>query len=265
MAQTGAEPCTTVVAEWASVPNRRAYHKPNEDFAIIDDRNGIFVIVDGVSRDMTESGYPDPSPALEMSKVFAHASHKALVASSGTGQDRLEAIRQAALEGNKCVRAYNSRAVWDFLPGTVGIVALIAAGVLYYGYVGDCSGRIIRGNAARLLTRKQTTLIQQHRGEFTSHEVRNVICNDNQHPYGYGVFTGDERVASFVEVGLEQLRKGDVVVLATDGMDALFHSTGFRFAAPLSASGLMQQALELEEAHPALPSDDKTVIVLTCL
>jgi hypothetical protein len=52
---------TRIVARSASKPNNLNYYKPNEDYIIVDDINQIYIICDGVTRDLINGKYPEPS------------------------------------------------------------------------------------------------------------------------------------------------------------------------------------------------------------
>ena len=56
--------------ETATKKNTKEFDKPNEDYFLVDRNNGIFIILDGVTRDKIDGIYPDPSPACEVSKIF---------------------------------------------------------------------------------------------------------------------------------------------------------------------------------------------------
>ena len=56
--------------ETATKKNTKEFDKPNEDYFLVDRNNGIFIILDGVTRDKIDGIYPDPSPACEVSKIY---------------------------------------------------------------------------------------------------------------------------------------------------------------------------------------------------
>jgi serine/threonine protein phosphatase PrpC len=250
-----------IAADSALSPTRRNYGKPNEDYVVVDSENEIFIVLDGVSRDRIEGQYPHPSPALDVTRIFAEKAHASIIATRNLYDPKTSLIR-AAEQGNKGIRDYNSRQEWDFLPGTVGIVCMIVDNRLHYVYVGDCLGYVIRQGTRKQFTYPQTRPIKEHVSEFSADEIRNVICNNKEHPYGYGVFTGDERVLDFLEYGQEALYKGDIIILATDGMNNLFNSAGLHFDLPLSAKELIRRAEDIERTEALPKADDKAVIVI---
>ena len=253
-------PALEIFAEGALRPNRLPYPKPLEDYLYLDNANQIYLILDGVSRDRQAGVYPHPSPAAAVSRLFAEAAAQTLCAARQTHPPSV-ALRQAALAGNRRVKAYNDPQTWDFLPGTVGIVAFVMEDTFHYCYVGDCSGRLVASGQVRVFTRSQTQLVRAHHREFSADEIRHCICNHSAHPYGYGVFTGEDEAMDFLEFGQEPLQAGDVILLATDGLDEFLNSEDLATAS-LSAQALVNRAVAHERAND-LKSDDKAMIVIT--
>ena len=71
----------TVFAHALSIKNVDrgvAQNKPNEDFAIVDRDNDIFIVADGVTRTASKTGYPTPSPASIAAATVGRAIHSAL-------------------------------------------------------------------------------------------------------------------------------------------------------------------------------------------
>lgn len=249
-----------ITADTAISQNRLGYPKPFEDYLLIDSESKIFIILDGVSRDKVNGPYPNPSSSFEVSRIFAEEVLRILKRAELLNDVKYW-LKQAVLEGNKRIKDYNNRTRWDFLPGTVGIISVVIDSKFYYVFVGDCSGRILHKGKTRLLTYSQTKLIKRHKSEFSADEIRNVICNNKNHPYGYGVFTGEAGVMDFLEFGAKPLHKGDLILLATDGLDKLLNSKRFQMTYSISAKDLVTKAEELEEKK-ALKSDDKAAIVI---
>jgi serine/threonine protein phosphatase PrpC len=251
---------SSITSDSASHANRLSYLKPNEDACMVDDLRQIYMLVDGVSRDRQNGIYPNPSPARQVSELFIKAVYRSLLNDSWS--DPRSCLEAAASAGNAAIASHNQGSGWDFLPGTVGILALVIDQTLHFAYVGDCSLRIIRSDEAQLLTTSQTRLIHQRKSEFTASAIRNEIANNPQHPYAYGVFNGDRRALHFLTYGQQALLPGDVVILASDGLDLLLNRPDWRYAGE-SANELLLRAEALEAQQPSYRSDDKTVIILT--
>ena len=126
--------------ETATKKNTKEFYKPNEDYFLVDRNNGIFIILDGVTRDKIDGIYPDPSPACEVSKIFIDKAYNYIMNVSSKESDYLKIIKNAFVEGNKEIEKFNHSYLGSFLPGTVGIIAIIKDNKLFYGYIGDCIG-----------------------------------------------------------------------------------------------------------------------------
>jgi serine/threonine protein phosphatase PrpC len=249
-----------ITVDTALRQNHAGYAKPLEDYVLIDNEAQIYIVMDGVSRDKVNGLYPNPSPSAEVSAIFAEEVLGYL--KQVKPEAAVEAwLREAARHANQKINQYNRRASWDFLPGTVGIISVIRDDMFYYIFAGDCSGWISQQAKARLFTFPQTRLVHAHRAEFSASEIRNVICNNKNHPCGYGVFTGAPGVMDFLEFGAEALRAGDALYLATDGLDALLGNPDFQLDGSLSAKELIEAAEQLE-TDQKLKSDDKAIIAI---
>ena len=126
-----------------SIRNRKDQQKPNEDYYLADDEKGIYILVDGVSRDKSGGIYPNPSPARIVSELFVNCVYQVLAEDKGPSVSA--ALREAVEKGNEVIQDYNAQTSWenDFLPGTVGIAAVVRNEKLYYAYIGDCFGMIL--------------------------------------------------------------------------------------------------------------------------
>lgn len=249
-----------IKTEIAIRKNHLDFPKPLEDFILIDKEAKIFIILDGVSRDKNNGIYPNPSPSFEVTQIFAQEVYNFLKQGS-RGKSVVNLLRLAVIKGNNKINEYNQKATWSFLPGTVGIISMILDDKFYYVFVGDCIGQIFHNNISRKFTYLQTKLIKEHITEFSADQIRNVICNNKKHPYGYGVFTGEAGVMDFLEFGEEPLCKGDFIMLTTDGMDKLLNNKDFQMTSFITAKELVTRAEALEKDQ-GLRSDDKAVIIV---
>ena len=231
--------------------NSKLSDKPNEDYFICDDERHIYILVDGVSRDKIEGRYPNPSPARDVSEIFAHTVYEYLRLHAGH-----TSVMEAVGIGNCEIAKYNEKIKWenDFLPGTVGIVAIIEDRVLYYCYIGDCYGlKISQAGEKYFFTECQTNLIARYGKKFTAYEIRNKICNHKEHPYSYGVLNGDVNAMDFVVSGRIEIDNDEKIILCSDGFDDLVKN--------YSGTDLYKMSLE-EMERKTENKDDKTVIVI---
>lgn len=243
------------ISTCGSIKNTKIYDKPNEDYVLCDDKRNIYILLDGVSRDKINGKYPSPSPAREVSKLFAKEVYDYL--KKNNEQYGLELIKEAFIKGNNAIEHYNIKYDYsDFLPGTVGIVCVIENDRLYYGYIGDCYGRIIQIHKIKMFTKCQTEQIAIHKKEFSSKTIRNEICNNVKNPYGYGVLTGQKDALDFLVLGEFNLDNVDMVFLSSDGMEP--------FLGRLVRKDYVERDAEyyLKKSVKSREEDDKAVIII---
>ena len=247
-------------SESISLPNSKPpLGRPNEDYCICDDEHGIYIMLDGVSRDAVGGVYPNPSPAAEASEIFAKNAYSYILDMLAMGFDASEFLILDAIHcGNRFVSCYNSSGTYDFLPGTVGMVLMIDGCSVVYGFIGDCFGKVVSAGASRIFTRCQTEYVHKHKKEYTTHEIRNVICNNKGHPAGYGVLNGTDDAFLFVETGCFELLENEKIFLYTDGFE--------KYINPLPCCDLYNLTVEcakkLCESGQNNPDDDRTLIII---
>ncbi len=240
------------ISSCGTIKNTKTYDRPNEDYVLCDDEKNIYILLDGVSRDKINGKYPNPSPAREVTELFAKEVYDYL--RGNCDSYNLEYIKKAFMKGNKAIADYNAE-YQVFLPGTVGIICVADKEKLYYGYIGDCYGRLIGNGEIKIFTECQTEKIAAHKREFSAGEIRNNICNNPQHPYSYGVLTGQKEAMEFVMLGECMLTNVDMMILSSDGMEPYL-------------SGLQCNDFEIKEADYYLNNavlygeDDKTIIIV---
>lgn len=172
--------------------NTQTFNKPNEDYYLCDEENGIYIVVDGVSRDKINGKYPIPSESAIISKLVVKSIQSFICSNKSKYSNYCEMLYDAVMKGNEDVYSYNLTYKGDFLPGTVGIVTLIDNGKLYYAYIGDCYRIIVSNFTKKIFTECQTKKISEHKKEFSTKAIRNEICNNINHPYSYGTLNGSE-------------------------------------------------------------------------
>lgn len=242
------------ISTCGTLKNTKIYDKPNEDFVLCDDERNIYILLDGVSRDKVNGKYPHPSPAREVSELFAIEAYNYL--KKNIRQYGLEKIKESFIKGNEAIERYNIKYNNDFLPGTVGIICVVDKDRLFYGYIGDCYGRLIRNNEIVMFTKCQTEKIAIHRKEFSSSEIRNRICNNIKHPYSYGVLTGQKEALDFVVLGEYSLNNVDMVFLSSDGMESFLGSLSRKDFVKREADYYLRNSVKERE------DDDKAAIII---
>ncbi len=259
-------------ATFSSQKNRESsYEKPNEDFLIADNEHLIFIVADGVTRELVDGKYLLPSPAGIASKLFATVTHNELIKNKKTAPAET-LLRDAAAKANTAIHDYNKSNFEhiDFfennLAGAVSLVGIIANSEFHFIYLGDCRGIYIKDGIARQFTESQTALMSINRkslgsGKEQKIHIRRDICNNIDHPYGYGVFTGAVEAMSFLRYGRITLTGHETIVMATDGLDPLFPDH-FNPEDKLDPFNLIEKAEALETSNNTIRSDDKTVIII---
>jgi FkbM family methyltransferase len=237
-----------------------SYSKPNEDYLICDPSTGFFMVADGVTRDFQGSLYPDPSPASEVSRLFCQSIFYSWVTST---KDDFNKILGTALWGaNKMLKQFNEIYFLgkdEYEAGTVALAANISGKMLRLCYIGDCGCLVVRGDKKIWLTNPQTLLVTKYRQSLSRWQIRKEIQNNSEHPMGFGVFNGDERVESFIEYIEYEVQAEDVVWLYSDGCEPALKSLDSKQIANMSPEKLIVAAEHLEcEEH--LRSDDKAAI-----
>lgn len=250
--------------------NRDPQGKPLEDYIIADDRHGIYIVCDGVTRTVLGGAYPQDSPAAAAAQLFAETAHASLVRSLPTAEPTV-ALYQAAVVGNAAIAQYNRErfAVTDYLEhdlaSTVAIWGVVAAGAFHFAAVGDCLGYLVGMGEATEIAHAQTAALHAYYraiapAQRAALNARRDFRNNKQSPYGYGVFTGEPSALAFVEVQTIPIVAGQRIVLASDGLLDLFQAIPTSIFEP--APEAMIAAAEALEEERQLRSDDKAVILL---
>ena len=252
-----------IVARSETRRNNQDYYKPNEDYLIVDNGNRIYMICDGVTRNLIDGRYPDPSPSYLAAKVFAESVHRNILLNLYFNNP-FQNLTDAIIYGNSRIAELNSeriKARQKILPGTVGVVAQIIRDKMHCIYLGDCSVWRFRNNKVERITNSQTQKIKQQSNPLASFITREDFYNNPKNPFGYGVFTGEEESLYFLEKTITDIQKGDVLMLTTDGMDLIFQSDNLIRLRDHDPTSLIDYAEKLE-LDRCCTSDDKSIITL---
>lgn len=242
--------------EVATKKNSKIFSKANEDRTFVDLERGIFIILDGVTRDQINGVYPDPSPAVDVSELFIKKSYQFIVENLTQNKEWQLIIKEAFAEGNSAIKQYNYLYEGDFLPGTVGIIVVVRDNKLFYGYIGDCIGVLLNEHEKFEFTECQTKLVHEHVKEFSADQIRNQICNNILHPYSYGVLDGRDGALDFVITGELDLGKYKEIILLTDGAEGVIRQFSSKELFMLNVTELLNNAICDKS------TDDKTVIIV---
>lgn len=202
---------------------------PKEDASLVDEKEGIVLVADGVSRTVEVSAYPRPSPALVAAQRLLEKTAEEL-------RQRAETPRDMALAcylGNRAVREVNQELGFWASPDywTKDLAGAVFAGLVLspphflWGYLADCGLARIRSDGQLLWSTPDDlapvarafppkTLAPRERITRIRREYRNRP--GSRHPT-YGVFTGEEAALKYLRTGVEELGPDEFLAVFTDG------------------------------------------------
>lgn len=245
--------------------NERGLGKPNEDLLYIDRENHIFILLDGITRVHSEyREQPGKSAAFDVGEIFLKTVCEYLLTHLDE-QDADQLLRQAALSGNAAIVPYRqqkSLEQWQYYPGALGILAILRENRLHYAYLGDSLAAHIRGSEKSIFGRQdQLETIAQMR--VTKREMYDKYCNHPESPLGYGIFNGDDTVASLLDQGVRNIAPRDTVILCTDGLGPYLCETDVEALKTLSPEEMLNASAAYDVPPYATYADDKTVIKIS--
>jgi serine/threonine protein phosphatase PrpC len=242
--------------------------KPMEDFVILDDDAGVYVVCDGVTRTASVGTYPNPSPAYLAAKRFGETFRNEIQRlPNRVAVD--ERMTEAILRANLSLRTLNHELglgadyLENDLAGTVAVVAIRHGARLYYAYVGDCALYRVCDGVLSLVTPPQTASVAAFRKMYGNSNdvtvtVRRDYRNRVENKSSYGCFTGEAQAMEFVRAGSVPFLATDTVFLASDGLNVAFDRPEVVIGAN-SAEEVLNWAVA-EEVASGVKGDDKAVI-----
>ena len=252
-------------SEYFSAMHKRDLKKPNEDKLLVDDENGIFILLDGVTRIHKEYDIsPYESAANDISDIFISEAYR-YIRENALMDDPEQILRGAVLEANKKIREYRQRKSeneWGFYPAAVGFIGMIRDNTLYYANVGDCMVVLIRKNA-KILLGKEWSLEAVDKKNVTKSEKYQIYCNHPENPLSYTIFNGDSSVIKGLECSFIDLHAGDTVIIATDGIGDYIKYEKSKDLIKLAPKQMILSSDEYDTAPYSQYADDKTLIKLT--
>lgn len=245
--------------------------KRNEDYYIADCEKGIFLVLDGVSRDASNGVYETPHLVPDVVStlgkfIYQHISD-ALDRSDSIDIEQM--LREAVSLGNAHIAGMTCQ--YAFKPGAVGVVCVFRHRCFYYAFIGDCTGLVIREDKTYTeFTENQTDKLHhyikqnaENQGKrLSKDEIRNEICNNCDSPLGYGVLDGNPRALDFVKAAAMPLSAQDVIVLCTDGIEQYIRCEYVAQKRDLdSAEEIIESSNAIDDARQKR-HDDKTLIII---
>jgi hypothetical protein len=222
-------------------------NRPIEDAYLVDDKNSVFAVADGVTRDVDPKTreYPRPSPAKIAADIFCSEFVYSL--NHDPENKSKKDIRKAFEFANKSIDGWNKSCMpnpnyldRDFA-GCVAAGAIIRGNVLNFSYICDCGVAIVNSNG-QITTRTKdegpavldrviwaTDIMQGEKWENASarKKIRSLFRNKPLCPYGFGVLTGESNAINYVRTLKVNLARGDTIFLYTDGLEPILTQKRF--------------------------------------
>lgn len=172
----------------------------------------LLMVADG----MGGAAAGEVASAMAVAAVLDALRHRAPPPAEDGPDQFAQALREAVEQANERIHLHATANSAHRGMGTTATVAIAVGDTLYVAQVGDSRAYLVRGGEARQLTKDQS-LIQKliDDGELTPDEAerserRNIILQA----------LGPEALVR-VDVTHQRLRRGDTVVLCTDGLSGL--------------------------------------------
>lgn len=188
------------------------YHHPQEDFLIASDMPPVFVVSDGVTLNFmklieSNTKYPNPSPASDISRIFCEAVVERV-------KEKYETLGERDVVGvfkyaNNEVRKYNEE---------VGKSDLSGNSTGYYAATGSF---IIIEDSRAYWASICDSFVAHFDREMNLKFMSSGLCKP------YAVINGEERMADYLESGTLDLEKGDRVFAFTDGFEYYMQDPDF--------------------------------------
>lgn len=267
---------TVLTFQW---PGHRAWKSVNEDAIYVNQRRGVFVVADGVTRRGFTGAYPNPSPAAEAARAIVEAAGTAL---SNHHQRLIPAsVSNAMSRGNRAVQDLNQRLslcddhnYWDRdLAGAVAACLVLRPHHFLYGFIGDCglahfdvTGKLFWHTPDMLEPIIKQGLIPpiEEIGEKQRFIiVRRDLRNKPRAPHPtYGVFTGEKAALDYVQAARRGYDPGDILAVYSDGA-APFVTADPEFGLLLALGEEKDiQAYVAQRSSPKQHNDEKTLIIV---
>lgn len=257
-----AERILNYTVQHSSCPHKREFEKPNEDFIFTDKDNGIFVLLDGITRVHCEyEKNPYESAASTINKLFFDKLYSFLIENI-TASDKKKLLLDAITIANKEILPYREQktlAEWEFYPATLGIIAVLDGNTLHYACAGDCIGVIIRNNS-KIVFGRQLSLEALSKMNISKKERYSQYCNHPENDLSYGVFNGDDVMSQIVEYSYIDVHSKDVLILASDGLADFVKYEKSDKLTLLSTEEMLVESEKYDIPPYASYADDKAII-----
>ena len=202
--------------------------KPNEDYLISDDKAGIFIVADGITRPHSEYAAGKENEAYEVTEIFCSSVYKILKSEIPHCTEKAEAekaLMKAFEYGNSAVAEVN--AGWLphdtdnilYKPAAVALFGAITGDTLCFAYIGDCIGILIRDKCRYVFAERQTFYVNKL--ALDKKLAYSEYVNNPLNKRSYGIVNGDPGARELTVCSGFSLEHGDKVILSTDGLASM--------------------------------------------
>lgn len=251
-------PTSFTVSPFCCQNTRPGLNKPNEDFCIADADHGIFLLADGVTRPHEEYQGASESLASICARELCQSAYDYLL--SHLSDPPEEALRLAMLAGNRCIQVLNQEYSGNRPPCATFAGAILREGQLYFSTCCDTVAFLIRGGNKFQLSEHHNYAAT--RMGYSRDEVYRTLHNNALHPYGFGIFNGDPRLAELLTVTHITLEPDDRIILASDGLTECLRTLRGNHLKTLSPKELLAQSLPFDRPPFGSYADDKCCIII---
>lgn len=246
--------------------------RPNEDYMLADQQNGIFIICDGISRTCFENeNYPDPSPAAMAARLVASNIHEQLCKTTpGAHGDWKSRLRSAIERANRKLAEFNLQSFSSFdlgandRAGTSCLVAIFENGNICIAAIGNCSALVQSSNRIdRFCGFQNHKLLATYPLPHENQQLEKIRGHRNKKgdAYGYGELTGESAALDFIEFTAFAVDNTSTIYLYSSGAQNFFER-----GIPNQASFTLEeldQRIAKDANERGLALDDRTVIRLS--
>jgi len=213
---------------------------PQEDY--YSHKDNIFVVSDGITHDLVDGFYPNPSDSGVVAKIICEEILNNLIKTGDTVDDIKNAIQKASKKVknfNNSSELFINRENNGFTIGAaVFAVIIIRKGKLLYAVLDDCYVSIFSDDmvghptllsfvdkSAKHFDANYDWSNPEHRKVWRKN-YRNNELEFNGEKYGYGAIDGRSGFDPYIQYGEEKLKNGDLVCLYTDGFIKIIGDIG---------------------------------------
>jgi serine/threonine protein phosphatase PrpC len=216
------------------IPQEDAYASNNED---------IFVVADGITHDLVNGTYPNPSDAGKVAQIIVDTILGELTKSNKEIEDIKKALNCAndkVLEFNHSRSLYLDKENNGYTIGAAVLaVIILKKDRLIYGVLDDCYFSIFSDDLVDHPT--LNSFVDKSAKYFDANfdwsksedrkvwrkDIRNHLQLINGQEIGYGALDGRKGFEQFVQYGEEILKPNDLICLYTDGFIKILRDLDF--------------------------------------